>query len=99
MSHPYKDQASKSHKSKTQSMGKVNNLDIPIMRAVGENKSGGVHESSATMQHKDQAANNGMKRGGRMAYPLHGAGSQSGEGRLQKNHKGKPPFTPILRGD
>lgn len=96
MSHPYRDQANKTHKSKAQSIGKTNNLDIPVMRAVGENRAGGVHESSNTMQHKAQAADNGMKRGGR-AYPLHDAGSGSGEGRLQKNHKGKPPFKAIMR--
>lgn len=96
--HPYKDQATKSHKSKTQSMGKTNNLDIPIMRAVGENKAGGISESSASMQHMKQAADPGMARGGRTAYPLHGAGSDSGKGRLQKNHAGKPPFKPIMSG-
>ena len=146
--HPYRDKAHSSHKSKTQSMGKLNNLVIPVMRAVGENRAGGVHESSASMQHKDQAAASGMKRGGKvpfegskmdvsqdkklakkhgmsmkswesskldakhdkqrsmkglarggMAYPLHQAGSQSGKGRLQKNHMGPPPFKGIMKGD
>jgi hypothetical protein len=64
MAHPYKHQAHSSNKAKAHSMGKVNNLDIPIMRAVGENRSGGVHESSASMQHMKQAAASGMKRGG-----------------------------------
>lgn len=96
--HPYRDKANSTHKSKTESMGKTNNLDIPIMRAVGENRAGGVHESSNTMQHKKQAGDPGMARGGRTAYPLHGAGSDSGKGRLQKNHAGKPPFKPIMSG-
>ena len=91
MGHPYSKAAKDSYKSKAGSMGKLNNLDIPVMRAAGENRAGGVHESSTTMQHKDQAASKGMKRGGRMAYPLD-AGSNSGIGRLEKNHKGKPPF-------
>jgi len=71
MSHPYKDQANSTHKAKTGSMGKINNLDIPIMRAVGENKSGGVRVSSASMQHKDQSRDNGMKRGGHVGKPKH----------------------------
>lgn len=96
--HPYKKEASKSRKEKASSMGKMNNLDIPVMSAVGENRAGGIHESSASMQHMKQAADNGFKRGGR-AYPLHKAGSGSGEGRLQKNHKGKPPFKPIMHGN
>lgn len=68
MAHPYKHQAHSSNKAKTHSMGKVNNLDIPIMRAVGENRSGGIHESTASMQHKKQSAADGMKRGGRAKH-------------------------------
>lgn len=146
MVHPYKDQAKSSHKSKTHSMGKENNLVIPVMRAVGENRAGGVRESSSSGQHQNQAAASGMKRGGKvpfegsktdvsqdkklakkhgmsmktweassmdkkhdeqrsmkglarggMAYPLHGHGSHSGLGRLDKNHKGKPPFKGITK--
>lgn len=72
MAHPYSDQAKSTHKSKTGSMGKGGNLDIPIMRAVGENKKGGVHESSASMQHKNQSSADGMKRGGHVGKPKHG---------------------------
>lgn len=140
--HPYKDHVNSSHKGKAQSMGHSNNLVIPVMRAAGENRAGGVHESSNTMQHKKQSADNGMKKGGRVkhhkpppmmmpagpppppdptamagaggpppmaggampgqppmkrggrAYPLD-AGSKSGLGRLEKSHKGKPPFKPL----
>lgn len=69
--HPFKKEAESSHKSKTGSMGKANNLDIPIMRAVGENKSGGIHVSSASMQHKNQSVSDGMKRGGHVGKPKH----------------------------
>lgn len=66
MANPFSKEAHKSHKAKAFSMGHENNLDIPVMRAVGENRAGGVHESSTSMQHKDQAASPGMKRGGRL---------------------------------
>jgi hypothetical protein len=81
----YKKEAMATHKSKAKAMGRENNLDIPVMRAVGENKKGGVHESSASMQHMKSAGAPGMKRGGRTGYPLT-AGSQSGVGRVQKAH-------------
>lgn len=68
MAHPYSKEAHSSNKAKAHSMGKVNNLDIPIMRAVGENRSGGIHESSASMQHKKQAGADGMKRGGHVKH-------------------------------
>lgn len=71
MSHPYRKEAESSHKAKTGSMGKVNNLDIPIMRAVGENSSKKIAMSSASMQHKDQSAADGMKRGGHVGKPKH----------------------------
>lgn len=83
MSHPYSKAAKDSHKSKTKSMGKENNLVISTMRAVGENKKGGIHESSSSGQHQDQAKASGMKRGGR-AYPLNKHGSGSGLGRIDK---------------
>lgn len=92
MSHPYSKAAKETHKSKTSSMGKANNLVIPMMRAAGENKAGGIRESSASGQHQDQAKASGMKRGGR-AYPLKDGGSGSGPGRLDKNRAG--PLTPI----
>ena len=50
MSHPYKDQVASSHKSKAGNMGKVNNLDIPVMRAVGENSAGKLYSSSSSSQ-------------------------------------------------
>ena len=79
----YKKEAMATHKSKAKAMGRENNLDIPVMRAVGENKKGGVHESSASMQHMKSSGMSGYKRGGRTDYPLT-AGSQSGVGRIQK---------------
>lgn len=92
MSNPFSKAAKDSHKSKLKSMGKTNNLVIPMMRAAGENKAGGVHESGSSGQHQDQAKASGMKRGGR-AYPLNDHGSGSGPGRLDKNRAG--PLTPI----
>lgn len=83
MSNPFSKAAKTSHQSKLKSMGKTNNLDIPVMRAVGENKKGGIRESSASGQHQDQAKASGMKRGGR-AYPLNDHGSGSGLGRIDK---------------
>lgn len=66
MAHPYKKHADYSHTNKAHSIGKLNNLDIPVMRAVGENKaSKRLGLSSASMQHKDQARADGMKKGGR----------------------------------
>lgn len=66
--HPYKDKARDTHGSKAKAMGKENNLVIPIMRAVGENRAGGIHESSSSMQHKAQSAASGMKRGGKVPF-------------------------------
>jgi len=71
MAHPYKEHADKSHKSKTGNMGRMNNLDIPVMRAVGENRAGGMHESSSHMQHMKQSAATGMKKGGHVGKPKH----------------------------
>jgi len=72
MSHPYKSQAMSTHKAKTSSMGKSNNLDIPVMRAVGENSSKKLYSSSSgSMQHKDQSAASGYKRGGHVGKPKH----------------------------
>lgn len=64
MAHPYASKAKETHKAKTGNMGKSNNLDIPVMRAVGENSSKKIAISSASMQHKDQSAASGYKRGG-----------------------------------
>lgn len=72
MSHPYREQAKSTHKAKTSYMGKANNLDIPIMRAVGENSSKKLYSSSSnSMQHKDQSAADGMKRGGHVGKMKH----------------------------
>lgn len=66
MAHPYKKHADYSHTNKAHSIGKMNNLDIPVMRAVGENSSKPLRAmSTASMQHRDQAAKDGMKKGGR----------------------------------
>jgi hypothetical protein len=69
--HPFKKEADASHKSKTGNMGKSGNLDIPIMRAVGENSSKKIATSSASMQHKAQSAADGMKKGGHVGKPKH----------------------------
>jgi hypothetical protein len=87
----YKQDAFETKKSKAKSMGKENNLVIPVMRAVGENKKGGIHESSANGQHQKKAAAPGFKRGGGVDKPVQfgakmTAGARSGEGRLQKTH-------------
>ena len=83
----YKQQAFETKKSKAKSMGKENNLVIPVMRAVGENKKGGIHESSAGGQHQKQAAAPGFKKGGGVKMGTNmTAGSRSGLGRLQKAH-------------
>jgi len=72
MSHPYSNKARESMKSKAHSMGKGGNLDIPIMRAVGENSSKKLYSSSSgSMQHKDQSAASGYKRGGHVGKPKH----------------------------
>lgn len=63
--HPYSKHAGHTGRAKMRSMGKSGNLDIPVMRAVGENQAGGVRESSSSMQMKRQAGAAGMKRGGR----------------------------------
>jgi hypothetical protein len=82
-------QAFETRKAKAKAMGKENNLDIPVMRAVGENKKGGIYESSAGGQHQDQAKMAGFKRGGGVTKPVEigmeqTAGSRSGLGRIQK---------------
>lgn len=72
MSHPFADQAKSTHKAKTGSMGKVNNLDIPVMRAAGENSGKKLYSSSSSsQQHKSQSADDGMKRGGHVGKPKH----------------------------
>jgi len=46
-------------------MGKINNLDIPVMRAVGENSPKKLYSSSSnSQQHDNQSSADGMKRGG-----------------------------------
>lgn len=63
--HPYKGQSDSSRKSKAHSMGKINNLDIPVMRAVGENSPKKLYSSSSnSQQHDNQSSADGMKRGG-----------------------------------
>src|SRR6266851_908348 len=72
MAHPYSDKAKETHKSKASSIGKGGNLDIPVMRAVGENSSKKLYSSSSgSMQHKDQSAASGYKRGGHVGRPKH----------------------------
>ncbi len=72
MAHPYSNQAKSSQKSKASTMGKSGNLDLPIMRAVGENNSKKLYSSSSSsQQHKDQSAADGMKRGGHVGKPKH----------------------------
>lgn len=72
MSHPYKDQADGSRKSKAHNMGKVNNLDIPVMRAVGENSPKKLYASSSnSMQHGKQSDASGYKRGGHVGKGRH----------------------------
>ncbi len=72
MAHPFLSQAKSTHKAKTSSIGKANNLDIPVMRAVGENSSKKLYSSSSgSMQHKDQSAASGYKRGGHVGKPKH----------------------------
>src|SRR6266446_470606 len=72
MSHPYSDKAKETHKSKASNIGKGGNLDIPVMRAVGENSSKKLYSSSSgSMQHKDQSAASGYKRGGHIGKPKH----------------------------
>jgi hypothetical protein len=69
----YRDKAFATHKAKAKAMGKENNLVIPVMRAVGENKAGGVHESSHSGQHRNQSAAPGFKAGGAVNKPKAGA--------------------------
>lgn len=72
MSHPYKAQADDTHRTKRGVMGKDNNLDIPVMKAVGENSiAKKIHQSSASMQHREQSAHNGMKKGGHVGKGRH----------------------------
>lgn len=63
--HPFKGQADSSRKSKAHNMGRTNNLDIPVMRAVGENSPKKLYSSSSNSQQLDkQSSAPGMKRGG-----------------------------------
>ncbi len=72
MAHPYSKQAHESTRSKAHSIGKGGNLDIPVMRAVGENSSKKLYSgSSGSMQHKDQSAASGYKRGGHVGKQKH----------------------------
>lgn len=72
MVHPYKKQADDTHRTKRGTMGKENNLDIPIMKAVGEDSiHKKIHQSSSSQQHKEQSAHSGMKRGGHVGKPRH----------------------------
>jgi len=70
--HPYKNQARDTNKSKARNMGKAGNLDIPIMRAVGENSSKKLYSSSSgSMQGKKESTASGYKRGGHVGKPKH----------------------------
>jgi hypothetical protein len=71
MANPFKKHADESNRSKRGNMGKLNNLDIPIMKAVGENKRGGIYDSSSSQQHQKQTAATGMKKGGHVGKPRH----------------------------
>ena len=79
MAHPFKKEARSTNQSKAHAMGKAGNLDIPVMRAVGENKSGKLYASSSgSQQNASQSAASGYKRGGHVGKP---------------KHKSKPKFT------
>lgn len=70
--HPFKGQAEATAKTKAGNMGKSANKDIPIMRAVGENSGKKLYSSSSnSMQHKNQSAADGMKRGGHVGKHRH----------------------------
>ena len=70
--HPYKNQARDTNKSKARNMGRAGNLDIPIMRAVGENSSKKLYSSSSgSMQGKKESCASGYKRGGHVGKPKH----------------------------
>ena len=72
MAHPYRAQAASTNKSKAHNMGKAGNLDIPIMRAVGENSSKKLYSSSSgSMQGKKESTASGYKRGGHVGKPKH----------------------------
>jgi hypothetical protein len=63
--HPHAKEARRTGRDKMRAIGKGGNLDIPVMKSVGENMAGGIRESSASMQHKHKSGASGMKRGGR----------------------------------
>src|SRR6266446_9707394 len=72
MAHPYRAQAASTNKSKARNMGRAGNLDIPIMRAVGENSSKKLYSSSSgSMQGKKESCASGYKRGGHVGKPKH----------------------------
>jgi hypothetical protein len=92
MAHPYKHHARKTGGHKIKAMGKHGNLPQHMMRGVGENMSGGIRESSASMQHAKQAASHGMyKCGGK----VHGMkkGGRIGHGKKHKTNMSE--FSPI----
>lgn len=71
MAHPFAHHARKTGHHKMRSMHKSGGLPnkvLPIMHAVGENQSGGIRESSSSMQLKRQAGASGMKRGGKFGH-------------------------------
>src|SRR4051812_16516065 len=69
--HPFKSQANDTRSAKAKKLGSVHNTDIPSMKAAGETTFKKVDSSSASMQHKDQSAADGMKRGGHVGKPKH----------------------------
>ena len=74
MAHPYKIQADDTHRTKRGTMGKDNNLVVPMMKAIGENSiQKKIHQSSASQQLREQSAHSGMKRGGHVGKNRHKA--------------------------
>jgi hypothetical protein len=69
--HPFKSQANDTGSAKAKKLGSVHNTDIPSMKAAGETTFKKIDGSSASMQHKDQSAADGMKRGGHVGKPKH----------------------------
>jgi hypothetical protein len=90
--HPHAHDARRTGRAKMKAMSKSGNLDIPIMKAVGENQSGGIRESSSSMQMKRQAAASGMKRGGR--FGKHRSKTKPDMDAIMAANAGPPPATP-----